>query len=92
MLIFGWRGMTADSLASRIEDDIRQGGAAAARVVERRAAEATTGVDLAFTVFGAPARMLTTLSNEERVSWLIWIVLITAAIWWTRLRRASRAT
>lgn len=92
MLIFGWRGMTADSLASRIEDDIRHGGAAAARVVERRAAEATTGVDLAFTVVGAPARMLTTLSNDERVSWLIWIVLITAAIWWTRLRRARRAT
>ena len=91
MLIFGWRGMAADSLESQIEDDIRRGGVRAGRVVERRAAQATSDVELALTVFAAPARMLTTLSNDERISWLIWISLITAATWWIRRARARRA-
>ena len=91
MLIYGWRGMTADSLALQIEDDIRRGGFAAARVVERRAAEATSDVALVLTLFAAPARMLTTLSSDERISWLIWISLITAATWWIRRPRACRA-
>ena len=91
MLIFGWRGMAADSLESQIEDDIRRGGVRAGRVVERRAAQAASDVELALTVFAAPARMLTTLSNDERISWLIWISLITAATWWIRRARARRA-
>ena len=91
LMYYGWRGMTADSLALQIEDDIRRGGFAAARVVERRAAEATSDVALALTLVAAPARMLTTLSNDERISWLIWVSLITAATWWIRRNRARRA-
>ena len=89
MLIYGWRGMAPDSLAVRIDDVFRKGGFGGARSVERRVADGTSGIALALTLFRAPARMLTTLSNDERISWLIWIWLITATAWWLRRRRAS---
>jgi hypothetical protein len=31
--------------------------------------------------------MFTTLSNNERVAWLLWIWLVEAAIWLVRARR-----
>jgi predicted metal-dependent phosphoesterase TrpH len=90
MLIPGWRGMSADSLAARIEAVIRKGGSHASRVVERRVAEGVNPMALTFTLVGAPARMFTTLSSNERVSWLLWIWLIEAAIWLVRARRRPR--
>ena len=89
MLIYGWRGLAGDALATQIETAIRKGGIGATRVVERRAAEATSGITLASTVAAAPARMLTTLSTDERVSWLIWTWAIAVAAWWFRRRRAA---
>jgi hypothetical protein len=89
MLILGWRGMTPDSLASTIEGIVRKGGFGGARVVERRVTDGTSTLPLVMTLFSAPARMLTTLSSDERISWLIWIWLITAAAWWLRRRRAA---
>jgi hypothetical protein len=91
MLIFGWRGMAPDSLALRIDDVFRKGGFGGARAVERRVAGGTSGIALALTLFSAPARMLTTLSNDERISWLIWIWLVTAVIWWIRRNRTRSA-
>ena len=91
MLIFGWRGMAPDSLALRIDDVFRKGGFGGARAVERRVADGTNGVALALTLFSAPVRMLTTLSNDERISWLIWIWLVTAATWWIRRNRTRSA-
>lgn len=88
MRIFGWRGMSGDSLAGRIERTIREGGRGSTLAVERRVADpGNSTVALGITAFAAPARMLTTVSNDERVSWLIWTWLIAAVVWWTRKRR-----
>ena len=87
MRLFGWRGLAGDDLASRIERSIRDGGTASTRVVERRIADPGSEIALVFTVFTAPARMLTTLSGEERMAWLVWTWLLTAALWWLRRRR-----
>ena len=68
----GWRGMRTDSLSRRLEDVLRGGRRQAARTVERRVAAATNPVSL---VFAAPLvawRMLSTLSADERVMWLLW--------------------
>ena len=81
----GWRGMQSDALAAQIEQVLRGGGYDATRVVERRVADANT--ILAASIVTVPARMLTTLSNEERVAWLIWTWLVTAALWWFRRTR-----
>lgn len=87
MRIFNWRSMTPDVLALQIEAVIRGGGFEATRVVERRVADANRM--LWASVATVPARMLTTLSNDERVSWLVWIWLVTGGWWLWRRHRAS---
>jgi hypothetical protein len=90
MIIPNWRAMNADMLAREIERGIRDGGARATRVIERRTAD--PGDDpawIAATPFAAPARMLTTLSTDERISWLAWTWLIWALAAWNRRRRES---
>jgi hypothetical protein len=88
--IFGWRGMTGDALDIRIERALREAGAGATRVVERRVADpGDSKLALAFTVFAAPARMLTTISTDERIAWLIWTWLMAAAVWMWRRRRVA---
>ncbi len=72
MRIGGWRGMTPDSLSTRIEQILRIGRSGTTRPIERRVAWATNPITV---VFAAPIvvwRMLTTLSADERVMWLIW--------------------
>lgn len=82
-----WREMNADALASRIETALRDDGIRATRVVERRVANpGASKLALALTVFAAPARMLTTLSNDERVAWLMWVWLLAGLSWWMRRR------
>lgn len=92
MRIFGWRGMHGDSLAMHIENAIREAGVRGTKVVERRVADpGASRVAPVFTIVAAPARMLTTISNDERVAWLIWVWLVWAGATWNRRRRA-RAT
>lgn len=88
MVMFGWRGASPDSLAKLIEALVRRGGPNATHVVERRSAEALSPVSAAATIVTAPAVMFATISNEERVSWLVWTWAITFAVWWMRRRRA----
>ena len=89
MRIFNWRGMTPDALATQIEAMLRS-GVNSTSVVERRVADADRF--LWASVFTVPARMLTTLSTDERVVWIIWTWLLTAAVWlWRRRRRRARA-
>ena len=68
----GWRGMTTDSLSRAIEDVLRQGRRGATRTVERRVAGATNPVTAVLSLPLVLWRMLTTLSADERVMWLIW--------------------
>lgn len=83
----GWRGMSSDALALQIERILREGGVQSTHVVERRVADAQ--YLLAASVFTIPARMLTTLSNDERIAWLVWTWLIAAGIWAVRRRRSQ---
>jgi hypothetical protein len=85
--VINWRSMSPDILGTQIEAMIRATGMGATRVVERRVADGTRMLwARAFTV---PARMLTTLSNDERVMWLVWTWLITGGMWLWRRRRAA---
>ena len=92
MRIPGWRGMTTDSLSTRIEEILRLGRRDATRVVERRVAPGTNAIQI---VFAAPVvawGMFAMLSADERVAWIIWTWAIVIAIRAWRLSRARRAT
>jgi hypothetical protein len=92
MRIFNWRSLGSDDLSNRIEQALRTGGLASTRTVERRTANPGISIlGLTATVFSAPTRMLTTISNDERAAWLVWTWLIAAAIWWIRRRRTVHA-
>lgn len=87
MRIFNWRSLSPDALALQIEAVLRGGGFESTRVVERRVADSNAMVWAS--VLTVPGRMLSTLSNDERVAWLIWTWLLTGGAWLWRRRRAS---
>ncbi len=90
MLIVGWRGANSDELAREIDRVLRDGRYGATKVVERRVADpGASAVVLALSVLTIPVRMMTTLSTDERVAWLIWIWLVVALRWTMRRRRAN---
>jgi hypothetical protein len=79
----GWRGMAPDSLSRRIEEVLRNGRKDATRVAERRVAGSTTPTSIALAGPVVAWRMLTTLSADERVAWILWtwaIVGVAAAV------------
>lgn len=84
-----WRGLTSDQLAAGIERLIRERGFRATRVVERVVADGTHPLTLGLSVLTVPARMLTTLSADERVMWLAWIWVVFVAARLARRRRMS---
>lgn len=91
MIVPNWRAMDADQLQREIENAIRDGGVRSTRVIERRVADAGASPTMAaLSVFAVPARMLTTLSSDERIAWLVWTWLIWAAALGNR-RRKERA-
>ncbi|HEY5059878.1 MAG TPA: hypothetical protein VII52_00020 [Gemmatimonadaceae bacterium] len=88
----GWRGMRTDSLSRRLEDVLRGGRRQAARTVERRVAAATNPVAVGFAAPLVAWRMLTTLSTDERVMWLIWawgLVLLARGLRAYRIRPSA---
>ena len=87
MRLYNWRSLTPDALMLQIEGRLRAAGFAATRAVERRVADGTRHVWAS--VVTVPGRMLTTLSNDERVVWLVWTWLITGGLWFWRRRRAA---
>ncbi len=90
MDIPGWRGMSSDSLAAAIERSLRTQRRRATRVVERRIA-GPDGNAVA-TVFAPPLaawEMLTTLSPDERVMWIIWAWAIAIGLRARRIRRRT---
>ena len=85
-----WRGLTGDELALRIERVIRDGGYGGTRVVERVVADpGASAPALALSIVTVPLRMLTTLSTDERLMWLLWIWVIAGAVWFIRRRRRT---
>jgi hypothetical protein len=92
MYMANWRGASTDAIGQAIERSIREGGIRSTRVIERRVAD--PGDDprgmLGAIVF-VPARMLTTISNDERSVWLLWTWLIWTAAAWNRRRSARMA-
>ncbi|HVE32557.1 MAG TPA: hypothetical protein VNC18_03270 [Gemmatimonadaceae bacterium] len=94
MRIPGWRGMTTDSLSRRIEEVLRVGRRESTRSVERRVAGGASPIALAFAAPAIAWRMLTTLSPDERVMWIVWVWAFALAprVWRSaRERRASTA-
>jgi hypothetical protein len=92
--VIGWRGMRSDSLATRLESTLRNAGRGATRVVERRIGCGTNVLCVAFTPAVVGWRMFTTLSSDERVSWLIWtwgVVIVAAGFRRLRLRPSTAA-
>jgi len=90
MRIPGWRGMTTDSLSRRIEEVLRVGRRESTRNVERRIAGGASPIGLAFAAPAIFLRMLTTLSADERVMWIVWVWAIALAprVWRSmRVRR-----
>jgi hypothetical protein len=80
-----------DRLQLEIEKTIRDGGWTSTRVIERRVADPGPSQAMAaLSLVSVPARMLTTLSTDERIAWLAWTWLIWAAAVWNR-RRKERA-
>ncbi len=89
-----WRGMETDSLMRVVEQILRVGRHDATRTVERRIANGTNPAALAFAAPLIVWRMMTTLSPDERVMWLIWtwvIVIVARVIRGYRARRAAPA-
>jgi hypothetical protein len=79
--------MTTDSLSHQLEHALRIGRRRSTRTVERRVADGDTPLSIAFTAPVVAWRMLTTLSPDERVMWIVWawgIVLLGGA--WRRFR------
>lgn len=89
----GWRGMNTDSLAYAIDRALRF-GPGATRVVERRVAGEMNGgnpVELALTLPLVTWRMLTTLSGDERVAWIVWTWAVFLLVRLAARRRGHRA-
>ena len=96
LIVPGWRGMRSDSLASSIERSMRQ-GREATRVIERRIAGELNGgnaLELTLTLPVVTWSMLTTLSVDERIMWIVWVWLVVVAarltVGWRRRHRLKR--
>ncbi len=69
----GWRGMVTDSLSKAIERALRIGRREATRTVERRVADGVTPMSIVLAPPVIAWRMFTTLSPDERVTWIVWV-------------------
>lgn len=90
----GWRGMSTDSLAYTIDRTLRV-GPGATRIVERRIAAEVNGpnvLELAFTLPLLAWRLLTTLSGDERIMWIVWTWGLFALARLVARRRARRVS
>lgn len=92
LVIYGWRALSTDALATQIENLVRNGSPESTRIIERRTAPSTSGLSVAATIVTAPGVMLATMSSDERVSWLVWTWAITLLVWVVRRRRALPGT
>ena len=76
MFLPQWRAVSADQLSNAISNVLRNGGRQSTRVVERYLADTDRGVALPLTVPLVAWGMLRTLSSDERIVWLAWVLAI----------------
>ena len=84
--------MTTDSLSRRIEDVLRVGRRSGTRPVERIVGGGQNPISVAFAPVVVTWRMLTTLSADERVMWIIWTWAIVLVIRTVRRYRPRAST
>ena len=90
----GWRGMSTDSLSGMLEFILRDGRRESTRTVERVVASGSGPVSLVFAGPLVTWRMLTTLSADERVIWLVWtwgLVIVVRGLRRYRIRPSGTA-
>ena len=90
----GWRGMAEDSLSTRIDRVLREGGRGATRVVERVGGTGDGFLSLLLALPVVVWRLMSTLAADQRVMWLIWtwaLVLLFRMSGRARRRRLATA-
>ena len=92
----GWRSMSPDSLAGRIENELRTRRRWGARTIERRTPQVGPRVSELFLVVPAMIYEINaTLSPQQRLSWIVWTWLLAhfgPLIRYGLLRRRFRRT
>lgn len=84
----GWRAAPPEELSRGISRTIRAAGRGATKVVERYVADTDDALAVPFTVPLVAWGMFRTLSADERVVWVAWIVaLVLVSRLWVRRRR-----
>jgi len=87
LILPGWRAATPEAVSRAIAGTIRSGGRGATKVVERYVANTDAPALVPFTVPLVTWGMLRTLSLDERIVWVVWIV---ALVLLTRVRALRR--
>lgn len=72
MFIPEWRAISPEQLTNAINAAIRGGGRRSTRVVERYVADTESGIALPLTVPLVGWGMLRSMSNDERIMWIVW--------------------
>ena len=87
----GWKGMTPAELGAAIEARIRTERRRAVQVIERRSPDPSgSRFGLAATLPAVAWNLLVTLSGAQRISWIIWMWILTAAVLFPTERRVAR--
>jgi hypothetical protein len=81
----GWQTLTPEQLASSLEQSIRSNEVG----IIMRTRPRTHDASLVFTLPSIAYLTLASLTNPERVSWLVWIWVIAAVVAFFKLRRPS---
>src|SRR5215208_293865 len=76
LILPGWRGVPPAEVSRAITATLRGGGRGATKVVERYVANTDAGIALPLTVPLVAWGMFRTLSVDERVVWLAWVVAL----------------
>jgi hypothetical protein len=87
LILPGWRAATPEAVSRAIAGTIRSGGRGATKVVERYVANTDAPALVPFTVPLVTWGMFRTLSLDERIVWVVWIV---ALVLMTRVRALRR--
>jgi hypothetical protein len=89
MYLPGWRAVPPEELSKGISNVLRQGGRSSTKVAERYVADTEQGIALPFTVPLVAWGMFRTLSLDERIVWVAWVVALSVLARVQRMRRRT---